>query len=359
MNCGTYGRMARHGLSGVEDYKIFASNPIARSEHPFSLEDRTDEKIIPMRGDYFGEKNSDLKETLREAGTLAFLVIQDDAILVEDYFNGHTRESLSMAFSMSKSVVGLLVGCAIDDGLIGSVEDSVRLYIPELPTGELDQLKLRHLLQMTSGLDYVEADNPFGLHSQLYYCENCIEPEALGFGLDEPPGTQYIYKSGDNILLALALRRALPNETLTQYLERRIWKPMGMESDALWVTDGTWEKSWCGLTATARDYAKIGMLCLNGGMWRGERIVSEEWIKRFAGADTSEGASWEYQYSWWHPFDDRPHIMMAGHLGQYVYVNPETRTVVVRLGTSVGGHNFEEWQEFLEGVSDSVIKTSR
>ena len=260
VGCGTYGRMLRHGFSGVEDYKVFPGHALQRSPQPFSFRDETRAGRVPERLDIPGHEGADLETTLQQSDTLAFLVVQDDALVSERYFNGASRDRLFLGFSMTKSVVALLVGCAIDDGVIGSVDDPLTRYVPELAGRGFEAVTLRRLLMMTSGLDYAENDNPFGMHAYLDYCEHCLEREALEFTLAERPGARYRYKSGDNLLLAMALRRALHGESLTAYLQRRVWDRLGMESGGIWSTDGDQEKSWCCLAATARDFAKFGML---------------------------------------------------------------------------------------------------
>lgn len=352
--CGTYGRMLLHGFSGVEDYRIFPGRDIKPSPQPFVFLDGTREGRVSDNLSIRGHHATDLRTILSENGTLAFLVIRDDSLLYERYFNGFTRDDISLGFSMAKSILSLLVGCAIDDGLIGSVDDPVARYIPELRGHGFEKVTLRHLLMSTSGLDYAENDNPFGIHAYMYYCEQCIERRVLAFRLADEPGTRFLYKSGDNMLLATALRRSLNGETITAYLQRRVWNPLGMESGGLWNTDGDQEKSWCCLAATARDFGKIGMLYLRGGRWGNGRIVNEEWVRNATTVTENDGASWKYRFQWWHPFRDRSLYMMSGHLGQYVFVNPETRVVVVRLGTSRGGLSPEQWMDLLAFVSDAV-----
>ncbi len=188
----------------------------------------------------------------------------------------------------------------------------------------------------------------------MYYCEKCIERQALAFQLAEEPGTRFVYKSGDNMLLATGLRRALHGETITAYLQRRVWNPLGMESGGIWSTDGEQEKSWCCLAATARDFAKVGMLYLRGGQWGNGRIVNEEWVRNSTTVTENNGASWKYQFQWWHPFGDHSQYMMSGHLGQYVFVNPQTQVVVVRLGKNRGGLSSEKWRDLFAFVSDAV-----
>ncbi len=352
--CGTYGRMLLHGFSGVEDYRIFPGRKLEPSSHPFAFRDGTRGGRVPEELSLPGHGEVGLEAILRDNATLGFLVIQDDALLYERYFGQFARDSVSLGFSMTKSVLSILIGCAVDDGLIRSVDDPVTDYLPELRGGGFEKVTLRRLLMSTSGLDYAESDNPFGMHAYLYYCENCLERKALAFRLAEPPGTRFLYKSGDNIILATVLRRALRGETITAYLQRRVWTPLGMEYGGIWSTDGDQEKTWCCLSATARDFAKFGMLYLHQGLWGNQRIVSQDWIRKAATMNEGDGASWQYQFQWWHPFRERSHYMMAGHLGQYVYINPDTRVVVVRLGKSRGRLSSEQWWTLLAVVSDAV-----
>ncbi len=169
--CGTYGRMLHHGYSGVEDYRIFPGREIKASPQPFIFRDTTEEGRVSDHLSMPGHDATDLETILRGNGTLAFLVIQDDTLLYERYFNGFTRDSISLGFSMTKSVLSLLIGCAIEDGMIGSVDDPITRYLPKLRVNGLEKVTLRHLLMSTSGLDYAENDNPFGIHA-YHYCPN-------------------------------------------------------------------------------------------------------------------------------------------------------------------------------------------
>jgi CubicO group peptidase (beta-lactamase class C family) len=344
--------MLQHGFSGIEDYRLFDNRRVEASATPASFVDATGAGRVPQHISVPGSEAGILDAFLRGSDTSAFLVLHSDTLLYERYFGGHTAATPSLGFSMTKSVVALLVGTAIDDGLIGSVEDPVTTYLPELEG--LERVTLRHLLQMTSGLDYTESDNPFGLHARLYYCERCLDRAVRDFELAEPPGIRFRYKSGDNLLLAAVLRRALNGESLAAYLERRIWRPLGMEHPALWSTDGEVEKSWCCLAATARDFARIGRLYAQEGQWGGRQVVSADWVGRAARVSEADGASWTYQFHWWHPFRERSDFMMIGHLEQYVYVNPETDVVIVRLGSSGGGVERRAWQTLLADLSDSI-----
>jgi CubicO group peptidase (beta-lactamase class C family) len=213
---------------------------------------------------------------------------------------------------------------------------------------------------MTSGIDYAENDFPFGIHVRFYYT-NRLEQEILGLRLKERPGTRFAYKSGDALLLTLALKRALGGKDITHYMQERIWDSLGMEADGIWsidhASDGL-EKASCCLAATARDFAKLGRLYLNKGLWEGRRIVPEDWVRGSTRIDTSNGSAWNYQHLWWLIARDRPDFMANGHLGQFLYVNPSAGIIIVRLGRSMGGLNREEWTQVFISLSAGIQRRS-
>lgn len=155
-----------------------------------------------------------------------------------------------------------------------SLNQPVTDYVPELIDRGFKTVTLRNLLQMTSGIDYAENDNPFGLHVRFYYTDH-LEEEILKLSLQEPPGRWFVCKSSDVFLLTLALQQALGGQSITDYMQVRLWHPLGMESEGLWSLDHEpdgLEKSGCCLTTTARDFAKIGRLYLHKGQWDGRRL---------------------------------------------------------------------------------------
>jgi CubicO group peptidase (beta-lactamase class C family) len=171
------------------------------------------------------------------------------------------------------------------------------------------------------------------------------------------PGKKFEYKSGDNQLLGLILSRAIKPLTITEYFHQKLWEPMGMEYDGYWNTDNTsngLEKTFCCVAATARDYAKIGQLYLKTGNWNGKQIVSKDWVKRSIQRDTTEGSVWYYQYGWWLSTRETDAYAATGHLGQYIYINPRTNTIIVRLGKSNGKFYHEKWMELFKYISDNI-----
>lgn len=254
---------------------------------------------------------------------------------------------------MAKSITSLLIGCAIDDGYIQSVSEPVIKYVPELKkNGFSETLTIKHLLQMMSGIKFNESySNPFGDAATYYYGTNLRKAIARMKPLHEP-GMNFEYSSGDTQLLGLVLERALKGRTITDYLEDKIWKPLGMEYDASWSLDrknNGLEKTYCCINARARDFAKIGRLYLNKGNWNGVQIVSKKWVEESTVADTGLNDVNYYKYQWWLPTQNGD-FMAEGILGQYIYVNPAKSLIIVRLGKNNGN---DAWESLFLSIANA------
>jgi CubicO group peptidase (beta-lactamase class C family) len=247
---------------------------------------------------------------------------------------------------MAKSVTSILIGCAIDDGFIKSVEEPITNYIPELSKKGFEKVKIKHLLQMTSGIHFNESYiNPFGDAAAFYYGLN-LRKKMSKMKLDKEPGKEFNYISGNTQLLGLVLERALKNKTITSYLQDKLWTPLGMEFSGSWSIDRKKdgiEKTFCCLNARARDFAKIGRLYKNKGNWNGKQLISKKWVEESTKLDTSEGSASFYQYSWWLPTPSQD-FMAEGILGQFIYVNPAKDLIIVRLGKNEGDADW--WNVF-------------
>lgn len=334
------GRFFVYNFADISDHKKFESRGVEKGNTTFNF--AVAEKGRVPKDITINNKTSSFGEFVGDHKTVAFLIIQNDTIQYEEYWKGYDQSSIVPSFSMAKSVTSILIGCAIDDKLIGSVNDPITKYIPELKENGFEKVTIEHCLQMTSGLDFNESYvNPFGDAATFYYGTN-LRKAIRKMELKREPGTQFEYVSGNTQLLGLVLERALKMRTVTSYLEEKIWKPLEMEYDASWSIDRKkdgLEKTFCCLNARARDYAKIGRLFLNKGNWNGKQIVSEEWVKQSTKVDTTNGSSWYYQYQWWIPTQTGD-FMAQGILGQYIYVHPEKNLIIVRLGKRPGRVNW-------------------
>lgn len=342
--------------SSIEDYQAFPIRVLKASNFPFEFELEQTGLQFPSEIVIGDGKVADLDNFLENTDTVAFVVIKDDVIRYERYLNGYRVTTPTLAFSMSKSFISILIGIAIDDGIIESVDQPVTDYVPELKAAGYDRVTLRHLLQMTSGMDYVEVEgNPLSLHTRFYYTDR-LEHELINLDLLKEPGTEFSYKTGENALLGLILSRALGDQTITKYTQEKLWTPLGMESSGGWNLDHPdgLEKTWCCLSATARDYAKFGRLYLNNGNWNGKQVISSEWVKQSTAIDTQDGSIWNYQYQWWLVSEGGNDYIAMGHQGQFVYVNPDKKIIIVRLGTSLGGLEWDEWKVIFSSLAQAL-----
>jgi CubicO group peptidase (beta-lactamase class C family) len=296
----------------------------------------------------------DFDRYLEDSKTVAFLVIQNDTIKYENYFNKYNQSSVSSSFSMAKSILSILIGIAIDDGLIKSVNEPITNYIPELKKNGFDKVTIEHLLQMTSGLDFDESYiSPFSEASSYYYGTN-IRNAISKLKLKNEPGQEFEYTSGSPQILGLILERVINGKTVTQYLEEKLWIPLGMEYEASWSLDrkkNGLEKTFCCINARARDFAKIGRLYLNKGHWDNKQIVSEAWVKKSTKIESLNGSAPYYQYQWWIP--NKSSFMAEGHLGQFIYANPSKKLIIVRLGEKHGG---VVWWSIFDRLSENLGK---
>ena len=326
------GRFVFYNFADIKDHKKFQSRPLTAATSPFNFQ-------ITNKGKFPKELNNiPFDKYLEDNKTVAFLIIKNDNIQYGKYFKGYDKESIVPSFSMAKSVTSILIGCAIDEGLIKSVDEPITSYIPELKKNGLDKVTIKHLLQMTSGIKFNESYvNPFGDAASFYYGLN-LRKEIGKMKLKTEPGKKFEYVSGNTQLLGLVLERSLKDKTITSYLQEKIWTPLEMEYDASWSIDrkkNGLEKTFCCLNARARDFAKIGRLYKNKGDWNGKQIVSQKWVEESTKLDTSEGSANFYQYQWWLPTPNED-FMAEGILGQFIYVNPKKDLIIVRLGKNEG-----------------------
>ncbi|MBL8010159.1 MAG: serine hydrolase [Flavobacteriales bacterium] len=348
----TVGRFVKWNFADRRDHRKFPTRPLPASNEPFQYAVAAKE-IGPRTANYKGEQIP-FDTWLEKHKTTAFLVIRHDTILYERYFKGYDEGHVHPSFSMAKSVVSMLIGTAIADGIIRDVQQPIVDFIPELKANGFEGVTIEHVLQMTSGIDFNESYvNPFGTVAKFYYGRQ-LEKYTLQLKLKRAPGTQWEYVSGDTQLLGLLLTRALrakgDDRTLTQYLSDRLWTPLGMEHPGSWSIDRKkdgLEKAFCCINAPARDFAKLGSLYLRKGAWRGKQLVPREWVETSTTAGTANGGVTHYRYQWWLP--GTPGTYHAeGILGQFIHVDPANDMVIVRLG---GGYAGVPWDRVFREIT--------
>jgi hypothetical protein len=265
-------------------------------------------------------------------GTTGYLVFWRDSLFFEHYWEGDSA-TVTNSFSMAKSVTALLIGCALDEGLIKSVDQTVSDFLPEYSTGLNASLTIRHLLTMTSGIPFGESySSPFGYMARAYF-GNDLKGETMAYKVERTPNALWSYEGGNTVLLGLIIERAT-GKSPSAYLEEKLWKKLGSEQDAYWNLDraGGIEKTFSGLYATARDFAKIGALIMHHGTHHGDTLISPEFVSQALTPvmvldDKGEVCDW-YGWQWWlGNHKGKSLFMCRGMRGQYVICIP-----VVRIG---------------------------
>jgi CubicO group peptidase (beta-lactamase class C family) len=343
----TVSRVVTRGDTTIYDYKRFPGRALNASSQPFQFDVALQDDAIPEVVHVDGSGEMMFSEVLETSNTLAFLVIKDDVIIYERYLHGHAESGISQVFSTSKSILSILIGTAIDDGLIVSVNDPVTMYVPELTAAGFEKVSIEDLLNMQSNMSYYENDNPFGKHVIFNFTDR-LEDQILELQLRATPDPQFRYKSGDSALLGLILDRALGEKTITQYTQEQLWDALGMEHKGVWGVDRSdgLERTWCCLSMSARDLAKLGRLYLHQGNWDGTQIISQEWVQTSTtggayGSDEwpdefAESGRMNYKYQWWLLSEESGSYSTVGKDGQYMYVNPEKALIIIRLGEKTG-----------------------
>lgn len=345
------GRFVIYNFADTNDHRKFPARPLPASPEPFRYPVAATEKA--PRTIHADGKELAFDAFLEQHRTVAFLVIQRDTIVYERYFKGYDASRIHTSFSMAKSVISMLIGAAMADGLIADVHQPVTDFIPELRTRGFEQVSVEHLLQMTSGLKFNESYvNPFGDAASFYYGRRLYKRMAR-MKLEHPPGTHFAYQSGSSQLLGWVLERALRKagdaRTITAYANDKLWAPLGMEFPASWSIDrkkNGIEKTFCCINAPARDFAKLGSLFLHKGEWQGRQVLPRTWVERSTRVDTANGSAAFYQYQWWLPSSEGD-FQAKGILGQYIHVDPARELVIVRLGTN---HGRVDWSGVLRGL---------
>jgi len=304
---------------------------------------------------------------LRDRDTYAFLVIRRDTLIYEKYFQARDRRSIETTFSISKSLVSIATGIALDSGWIGSVRDPITRYLPELAARDsaFSAVTIEHLLTMTSGIRFSGGKTPWSDEARSYYSPD-LRSVALSRNLAHPPGSRFQYNPYSPIVLGLALERA-SGRPLTQLLSESVWTRIGADAPASWSLDSKargFEKMESGFNATAIDLAKIGRLFLREGNWNGDRIVGADWVRASVEPDSGAGRP-RYGYFWWvHRSEGEPNRYYAeGRFGQFIYVVPDRELIVVRTGRTDGDVNwvsvFERIVRRVDAVDEGSVRSGR
>jgi hypothetical protein len=342
------------GGSKFDDWKRFPNRVVRADNTPVTFEVEENDIF-----EDFTIEGIRLEEYLESTSTTAFIVLHDDALLYEGYFNGSSHEATQASFSSSKSFASTLVGIALEEGFIGSLEDPVTVYIPELLERDtrFNQITLRHLLMMTSGLRFIrDPENPFSDDFITSHSTN-LRRAALNTEIVERPGQRFHYNDYNPQLIGMVLERAT-GMTVSEYLSTRLWGPMGAEADGSWDLDSErsgFERISVGINGRAIDLAKLGWLFLHGGKAGEQQVVPQAWVEQVASGtdaiytDRAEHANFYLNY-WWLDVE-REAYFAEGNFGQWIYVYPEANLVLVRTGMNTGG---VYWTGLLGQIAEAI-----
>ncbi|MEQ8363775.1 MAG: serine hydrolase [Cyclobacteriaceae bacterium] len=362
-SCGsTYlSRWIFWNFSDIEDYQKFPYRDVSNASPIFNFAPVSVPQVNTISYQYKGKNHQKtVVDFVNQTETTALIVIKNDSLLYEGYGSGYARSSINTSFSIAKSITSMLVGIAISEGKIKGTRGAITDYIPELLASDeqIKEVSISNLLMMQSGFYYRDHDLVWGDKPKNYY-HPCLRQRALNVKLDEPPGERWQYMGYNPIICGMILERTT-NQTVTKYFEDKLWTKIGAEFPASWSIDseeGQMEKMESGVNGRAIDFAKLGRLMLLDGSWEGRQIISKEWVADCTSLDGSVEA-WKgvhYKNFWWlYPSDDKhPQSYAAtGHLGQFIFVSPEEKVVIVRFGKEMG--KVDSWINIFREIATRV-----
>ncbi|RZS99132.1 serine hydrolase domain-containing protein [Aquimarina brevivitae] len=331
--------MTGHTTAFIDDKEYFDNRVIEKGNDPY---------VIPNHPQYNEVASTPrLNEINEELGTVAFMIIKNDSVWYENYVEGYGTSSKTNSFSMAKSVITALLGKAIMEGYIKSLDQPVGDFIPKFSEGLAAKMTVGDLSSMASGLNWDESyKSPFSITAKAYY-DTDLRDVMLDLEVVSQPGERFKYLSGNTQLLGMVIEKAT-GKTLTKYLSESFWKPLGMQENALWQLDSEdsgMEKAYCCIASNARDFAKFGLLFKNMGEYDGKQILPEDFIRKATQPRFPEDDMYGYGF-WLSDHMGKDIFAMRGILGQYVICIPEDDLIIVRLGHQRGqfvpGESFTE-----------------
>src|SRR6056297_581267 len=303
---------------------------------------KNNKKQLPETYTINGETKS-VQDFLDRTSTTGFIVVKDDTILFENYYRGNTENSKAVTWSVVKSLVSALCGIAVSEGHIKDISQPVTDYVPMLKGSGYDGVPIKDILQMSSGIkfneDYGDFDSDINRLGRAFALNASLDEFAASLESEKEPGKYNHYVSMDTQVIAMLIREAT-GSTLSEYTESRIWKPVGMESDATWLIDSNgMEVAFGGFNMVLRDYARFGRLYLKEGNWNGKQIVPAKWVKASVTPDAphlmsgkNPLSSWVlgYGYQWWIPQNPDGDFLAIGVYGQSIYIYPRYNIVIAK-----------------------------
>ena len=324
--------------------KIFDVSQIKASKKPLVLGSNIS-YTLPATFKFQNEEFS-VEQYLKESNTEGLMIIQNDTIIYENYNLGLERHSAHISWSMAKSFISTLMGCMVESGRI-DLEKSVTDYLPQFVGTGYEDVRIKDVLQMSSGVrfneDYADFNSDINRFGRAFALGSSLESFSKSLKKERESGTYNQYVSIDTQVLGLLIAK-VSGRTLTDLTQELIWEPLGMQDPAYWIIDKTgFEVALGGLNASLRDYAKLGLLYLNKGTYNGKKILSEKWVEHAITPDAPHlmpnqtelsTNHFGYGYQWWTPQFPQNDFFAVGIYSQFVYVNMEKNLVIAKLSAN-------------------------
>jgi len=341
------------GDASVMDYLIFKKRDINGADKPreFHYKPENEHIIKAFENTGFFKKintNVDFETLLERAQTSAFIVLRNDTIIYENYFNGFNKDSIFTSFSVAKSFVSTLVGLAISDGFIKSEDDRITEYLPELMEKDtlFSKITIKNLLSMSSGIAY--SDEGFPSDDDITYQSPDLRKATLeNVRISEQPDKHWLYNNYNPLLLGLILERTT-GKSISKYAEEKLWKKMGGNNASWSLDEHGFEKMESGINCSAYDYARFAVLLLNKGKYKDVQVIPEAWVQKATQPQKRPQGYYDYlldknvyyNYFWWGKFRDNQEnandFFGLGNKGEYMYVCPQKKLIIIRLGFEYG-----------------------
>ncbi|MBP8192375.1 MAG: serine hydrolase [Chitinophagales bacterium] len=350
----TYNETLR--VPSIFDGKFYTTALLKKSEKPYSLPEK--QTALPELSLWLDSASAAVYQYpdffLQNTSTTSFLVLKNDTLIFKRYLNGIKEGENTQLFSVTKVFVTALLGMAIQDKYIAGVETPVTNYFTDLPDKQFQQLTLRHLTQMESGLNYDEYGKIFQT-LQYYYNKN-LTRSIYGAKFDSLPGKQFKYKSIDTQILGECIKKSLGNKKILDYFYDRLWNKLGMQDTAYWALDSRITRNpkyYGGLNMSARDLAKFGTMILHDGKFMKKQLLPKNWFNYCD--DTLHRCKEDDKYcmGWYYSIDDENSDVYyaAGFNGQIMLINETKNVIIIRLGKDRGG---VDWYPIMKKLSESV-----
>lgn len=352
-------------------HTIFPSERIPSSQNPYVFAESPQKMNFSFSYD---NKSYTFEEFNKFSNTSGIIILKNDTILFEKYYNDLKPDDLHISWSVSKSMISALVGCALQDGLISSIQDSIGQYVTSLRASEYGHVSIENVLHMASGIQFNEDYNDFNSDinkvGRIFALGNSFEEYIQQMKSSRKAGEYNNYVSMDTQVLGMLIN-SVTNGKWKEYFYEKIWNPIGSKSSSKWITDDNGMfAAFGGFNATLRDYAHFGYMYTSFGKVRGQSVIDSSWIKdswtmnkSFLLPGIQEGSSnpFGYGYQWWIPSDPAKFYVAIGVYGQYIICDPINNITIVKLSANerFKEHKRETHKEhfaFFESIINQILK---